>query len=503
MTRTGVNASPWGPPRRPRAAAALRSDIKADVVVIGGGITGVTAARLLAEDGASVVLLEAHRLASGATGNTTAKVSAHHGSGSYSTLVSKFGADAARIYGEENLAAVEFIGDRIGDEEIDCGWRRRTNYVYADTPARRDEIEREADAALTAGLPASVIEDPPLPFPTGPAVAVTEQAEFDSVAYVLGLARGLKPAGVRVFENSPVRGVSARRPFEVRADGGTVTCERVVVATLGPILDRSLVFARAHPERSYCIEAEIDGEPPAGMFISEGSETRSLRAHPTEEGERLIVGGEGHKVGQGDPHAARYERLEAFAREHFDVRRVTHRWSAQDWITADGAPYIGASTPFGDGILIATGFAKWGMTGGTAAAQALAAHVRGEATAFGDVFRADRLKPVASAPSIVKENANVGFHFFADRVLNRGGRPAEDLEPGEGAIVSADGRRAAGYRRRNGDLVAVSARCTHLGCQVTFNDAEETWDCPCHGSRFAVDGSVIDGPATSPLERIL
>ena len=370
-------------------------------------------------------------------------------------------------------------------------------------PAQRDEIEREADAALTAGLPAAVVETRPSPSRPGPALAVADQAEFDSVDYVLGLARGLKPAGVRVYENSPVRGVSARRPFEVRTDGGTVTCDRVVVATGGAILDRSLVFARAHPERSYCIEAEIAGDPPTGMFISAGSETRSLRAHATADGERLIVGGEGHKVGQGDPHAARYERLEAFAREHFDVRRITHRWSAQDWITADGAPFVGASTPLGDGILIATGFAKWGMTAGTVAARTLAAQVRGEATPFGEAFRADRLKPVASMPSLVKENSNVGFHFFADRVAERGGRPISELEPGEGGIVEADGRRAAGFRRRNGELVAVSARCTHLGCQVKFNDAEETWDCPCHGSRFAVDGTVIDGPATNPLERIL
>lgn len=472
-------------------------------MVVGGGITGVTAARLLAEDGASVVLLESHRLASGATGNTTAKVSAHHGSGSYSSLLSSFGAEATRVYADANLEALEFIEQRIRNEEIDCGWRRRTNYVYADSPDQRNEIEREVDAALTAGLPASLAESPRLPFATGPAVAVADQAEFDAVDYVLGLARELKALGVRVHERTPVRAVSSRRPFEVKTDGGTVTCERVVVATGSAILDRSLVFARAHPERSYCIEAEIAGDPPPGMFISTGSETRSIRAHATDEGERLIVGGEGHKVGQGTPHSERYERLERFARDHFEVRRVTHRWSAQDWITADGAPYVGASTPFGDGILIATGFAKWGMTGGTAAAQALAARIRGEATAFGDVFRAERLKPVASAPSIVKENANVGFHFFADRILDRGGRPAEDLAAGEGAIVSADGRRAAGYRRRNGDLVAVSARCTHLGCQVTFNDAEETWDCPCHGSRFAVDGAVIDGPATRPLERIL
>jgi glycine/D-amino acid oxidase-like deaminating enzyme/nitrite reductase/ring-hydroxylating ferredoxin subunit len=473
------------------------------VVVIGGGITGVTTARQLAFDGASVALLEAHRLASGTTGNTTAKVSAHHGSGSYSTLVSKFGADAARIYGTENQAAVEFIEERIEAEEIDCGWRRRTNYVYADTPAQRADIEREADAAITAGLPAAVVEELPLPYPTGPALAVEAQAEFDSVSYVQGLARGLKSAGVRVFENSPVRGVGARRPFEVRTADGTVTCDRVVVATGGAILDRSLVFARAHPERSYCIEAEITGDPPAGMFLSAGPETRSLRAHATAEGERLIIGGEGHKVGQGDPHAARYERLEAFAREHFDVRAITHRWSAQDWITADGAPFVGASTPLGDGVLIATGFAKWGMTGGTVAARTLAAQVRGETTPFGETFRADRLKPVASATSLVKENANVGFHFFADRARERGTRPIAELKPGEGAIVSAHGRRAAGFRRRNGDLLAVSARCTHLGCQVNFNDAEETWDCPCHGSRFAVDGTVIDGPATNPLERII
>jgi glycine/D-amino acid oxidase-like deaminating enzyme len=182
LTSRFITASPWGPARRPRAAPPLRSDLQADVAVIGGGITGVTAARLLAEDGASVVLLEAHRLASGATGNTTAKVSAHHGPGSYSTLLSKFGADATRVYGQANQAAVDFIEERIRAEEIDCGWRRRTNYVYAPGPEHRNEIEREAEAALAGDLPAELVDTVPLPYPTGPAVAVSDQAEFDSVS---------------------------------------------------------------------------------------------------------------------------------------------------------------------------------------------------------------------------------------------------------------------------------------------------------------------------------
>jgi Rieske Fe-S protein len=214
----------------------------------------------------------------------------------------------------------------------------------------------------------------------------------------------------------------------------------------------------------------------------------------------LLVGGEGHRTGTGGDTTERYARLEAFAREHWDVRAVPYRWSAQDNTTLDGVPYIGPLNPLEDRALMATGFAKWGMTGGTAAALILADRLLGRPNPWADLFDPNRLNARAAAGRFIKENASAGLRFVADRVSKPGGRPIDDLAPGEGDIVRHDGEKVAAYRDADGGLVAVSPTCSHLGCQVNWNRAERSWDCPCHGSRFDVDGHVLQGPAIKDLE---
>jgi Rieske Fe-S protein len=237
------------------------------------------------------------------------------------------------------------------------------------------------------------------------------------------------------------------------------------------------------------------------MFISADAPTRSVRAVRVGDEELLLVGGEGHKTGTGGDTAERYRRLEAFAREHWTVRSVEYRWSAQDNTTIDGLPYVGGLTPGADRIFMATGFAKWGMTGGTAAAGLLADLLTGRDNPAAGLFDPNRLHVRASAATFARENASVGLHFVGDRVRHPGRRPIDDLRPGEGDIVRLHGEAVAGYRDDNGVLHAVSATCTHLGCRVSFNSAERSWDCPCHGSRFDADGNVLQGPAVHRLER--
>jgi Rieske Fe-S protein len=272
----------------------------------------------------------------------------------------------------------------------------------------------------------------------------------------------------------------------------------VIVATHLPILDRGLYFARTHPERSYALLVRLRGAVPEGMYLSDESPAHSLRSVPTAEGERFMVGGESHKAGQSDA-AERYAELERWARERFDVAAVEHRWATEDHIPHDGMPFIGRLWPLSDRVLTATGMKKWGLAMGTAAAGALADRILGRENRRAERFAPERLHPVASAPSFVKENADDGFRFFAGR-LRRAGRP-EDLAPGEGAVIGDGLGQRAVYRDERGELTALSARCTHLGCIVRFNSAERTWDCPCHGSRFGLDGEVIEGPAVHRLER--
>ena len=475
-------------PARPR----LEEDVRADVAVIGGGITGITTALLLHEAGARVVLLEAGRLARGVSGYTTAKVSSQHGF-IYDRLRSRFGADAAHGYGAANQAALEWIALQVRERAMECDFRRRPSYAYGD----RSKAEDEARAASEAGLPASFTDDVPLPYDVEAAVRFDDQAEFHVRRYLLALAAELPS----VFEDSVAVEVDEDEDCVVKTPGGRVAADHVVVATHYPFLDRALAFARVHPQRSYALLCRISGTPPEGMFISAGSPTRSVRAVPLDGEELLLVGGEGHRTGGGGDTEERYRRLEQFAREHWDVESVEYRWSAQDNTTVDGLPYAGRLTPRSRRVLMATGFAKWGMTGGTAAAMVLSDLILGRDNAWAGLFDPNRVALRAAAPRFVEENARVGLHFLGDRLTKRATRPLESLEPGEGDVVRHDGEKVAGHRRDDGTLVAVSPSCTHLGCQVNWNRAERSWDCPCHGSRFAPDGTVLQGPAVHRLER--
>jgi Rieske Fe-S protein len=285
-------------------------------------------------------------------------------------------------------------------------------------------------------------------------------------------------------------------------DRGDITARDVVVATHYPMLDRGLFFARLSPERSYVLACRVEGALPAEMYISTESAPHSIRSSPLDGEELLLVGGESHKTGQGGDTGERYRRLEAWARERFDVREVVYRWSAQDAMPADGLPYVGLVSLVSRHVWTGTGYRKWGLTNGTAAAMILADAIEGRENPWASTFDSNRFKPLAAGPTLVKENLNVGAHFVGDRLARADADSLEALEPGEGGIVVVDGDRSAAYRDEDGTVHVLSPTCTHLGCLVSWNRAERSWDCPCHGSRFdAVDGHVIQGPAVHDLER--
>jgi glycine/D-amino acid oxidase-like deaminating enzyme len=301
----------------------LQGRVRADVAVIGGGIVGITTALLAQEAGARVVLLEADRLAHGVSGHTTAKVTSQHGM-IYAGLRSRLGAEAARAYGEANEAALAWIARRVKADGIDCDFRRRRAYAYVTSPSGRSRVGAEVEAAQEAGLPASPAETTPLPFPVEAAVRFDRQAEFHAGRYLLALAERLERAGCEIHERSRAVEVDEDEDRMVKTPGGQVTADRVVVATHYPFLDRSLAFARVHPQRSYAIACRIAGRPPAGMLVSGESPTRSVRAVPLDGDELLLVGGEGHRPGTGGDTEERYRGLEAFARRP-RARRGRHR----------------------------------------------------------------------------------------------------------------------------------------------------------------------------------
>ena len=480
----------------------LRTKLRADVCVIGGGVTGMTTALLLQRTGASVVVLEADRVGAGVSGHTTAKVTVLH-TAIYQELVERFGRGIAHAYAQANHAGLQQVAAFVEELGLECDFRRKPAYTYAESDRSRARVEAEATAARAAGLAAELVERCELPFRISAAVRVDDQAEFHPRRYLLGLAAELTAAGGRIFERSRATGVSWGRTPTVRTgtDAG-VRADHVVVATLMPFLDRGLWWSRLTPSRSYAVLAHPGSFVPHGMYISLDQPTRSLRATPVNGTDALLVGGEGHLAGEGGDTRRRYAALEADARTRLGSGPAVYRWSAHDLQPADGLPYVGPYTPLGSRVLMAAGYRKWGFTNATAAAIMLADRILGRGNPWAAAFSSTRFTPRRSAAGVAKEALKDARHLVADRARRGEARPLAEIGPGDGALAEVDGRLVAVHRDDDGVLHGVSAACSHLGCRLGWNPAERSWDCPCHGSRFAPDGAILQGPATRPLRTV-
>ncbi|MFD5203560.1 FAD-dependent oxidoreductase [Streptomyces sp. NPDC058375] len=498
----GRDESYWMATSPPTSLPPLPADTETDVVVVGGGIAGLSTAWELVRTGLRVVLLEADRIAAGVTGHTTAKVSALHGL-VYGRLLRTRGLDAARMYARSQQGAVERIAAVRDELDIDCAWERRPAFTYTTQPENRSALQAEASAAQDAGLDARYVEQTGLPFDVAGAVQVEGQAQFHPRAYLLALADDFRAHGGMIHERSRVTGLHEGTPCRVTTEAGhTVTARHVVVATHYPVFDRALLFARLSPRRELVVAAPLAADQdPAGMYLTQDDGKRSVRTAPHgDDGQRLlIVTGEGFTPGEGDP-AAGFARLDAWMHAHFPVGDTAYRWAAQDNDVSDTVPMIGRYHPGARHTYVATGFGGWGMSGGVLAGQLLTRLIHDEEPVWAGLYDPRRLwSAVREAPALLKQQADVARHFVGDRLATTHVDSVAEIAPGTGAVVRIHGSRCAVYRDEAGTAHAVSARCTHLGCLVAFNAAETAWECPCHGSRFATDGSVLQGPATQPL----
>jgi glycine/D-amino acid oxidase-like deaminating enzyme/nitrite reductase/ring-hydroxylating ferredoxin subunit len=467
-----------------------------DVLVVGGGMAGMCTAMLLHERGFSVALVEAGTIGGRTTGHTTAKITSLHGA-VYDTLRRERGLDVATAYASANQRAARELRSLIERHDISCDLTEATAYTCASTPEGVVRIEAEAEAASAAGLDVRLTNETDLPWEIDVAVALDHEAHFHPVRFVRGVADRLRAASVPVLEGVRVLQIDEdRHGCTVRLEGDRkVRVGRVVQTTHLPVTDPAFLAARVRPERSYVVAGPAPVVP-AGMYLStdQGWSVRPASGSP----EVVLVGGEGHPMVEDISSEERYERLVQFAADTLAVD-VTHRWSAFDYAPVDGLPFIGRLAPRSHRRFVATGFHKWGMSFGMVSAMILGDLLEGAVNDHASVFDSSRVVRTIGV-DLVRNNAEVAVRFVGDRLAAVG--PLPDLAAGEGAVTLAGRHPVAISRDRSGILRGVKATCTHLGCVVKFNDGDQTWDCPCHGSRFSLDGAVLDGPATEPLEPV-
>lgn len=483
-----VSESFWGPVLgSPTPEHHLADDH--EVLVIGAGIVGLTTALLLARRGVDVAVVDARRPGSGTTGKSSAKATLLHGTRS-GTIRSQHGADAVRQYVAANRSGQDLIRE-ICSAGVDT--QVRDCWTYATTNPK--PVTQEYDALREAGLPARLAEPTELPFETEAAVCLPDQLQINPVQYLAALEAELVGLGVPVVWPHRVASVDSHggRLRATTTQGLSTTAKWVIIATLMPFPLRTLMFATASPQRSYVMAARIDSPMPQGMYLSAESPSHSLRTATSASGEELLlVGGHGHPVGKKLPAMKHLEGLAAWTHEQFGVTQFTHRWSAQDFSSSDSLPQVGASPLGPPRVLFATGFGKWGITNGSAAAQILAGHVTDELPAWGRLFRPRISSGMTGWRKFATMNADVAAHLAKGWLLE------PRLSPGRNGVrrdlpVPEAESTVDGVRR------SCSAVCTHLGGIVRWNDVEQTWDCPLHGSRFAPDGTVLEGPAVDAL----
>ncbi|MBS4539160.1 FAD-dependent oxidoreductase [Clostridium sp. D2Q-11] len=478
---------------------SLDKDMEVDVAIIGGGMAGITAGFILKRRGLKVAVLEVDRILEGTTAKTTAKITSQHGL-FYDNLINNVGEEKARQYADANESAKEFIQSIIEEKGIDCDFSIMPAYVYTQDDSYVEKIKKEVEAASRLGIDASFVSDTHLPFPIKGAVRFENQAQFHPRKYLLELAKEIPGEGSHIFENTKVLDVKENTPNEVIIENGyTVKANKVIIASHYPMENlKGLYFSRIYTERAYIIGVLAEENFPEGMYINAESPTRSLRRQRYKDGQMILIAGENHKTGQGKSTEVHYNSLKQFAEDNFTIKDIPYRWSTQDCMTMDDIPFIGHITSNTKGIYVATGFKKWGMTNSTASAMILSDIITEGYSTHSEVFDPSRSDIKGGIGTFIKENLNVGYEFIKGK-LNLEDNDTE-ITTGEGKVVDFKGKRVGFYRNTDGKTYIVDTTCTHLGCELQWNKAEKSWDCPCHGSRFSYDGKIIEGPALKELD---
>jgi glycine/D-amino acid oxidase-like deaminating enzyme/nitrite reductase/ring-hydroxylating ferredoxin subunit len=473
-----------------------------DVLVVGGGITGLTTALRLQQGGRKVTLIEAKVIGAGESGLTTAHLTEALDARYYS-IRDTIGADAARLAAEMSREAIEQIASFVERHSIDCAFERLPGFLYTDDADDAAEIDKELEASREAGLDCSFTREVPLPFETAGAIRYENQAQFHAGAYLLGLAAAFRQAGGAVVEATRFLSIEEGTPCRVETSRGVIAANDVVLATNVPINNRLFLITKAHSYRTYALAVEApEVKVGKGLFWDTAEPYHYIRLQQWSGRDWLIIGGCDHKTGENEDTEESYAALEHYSRRRFGIGQPSFRWSGQVVEPLDGLPYIGRNSG-SDHLWLATGYSGQGMTMGTTAGIVLSDLLLGKENRFAKLLSPRRIE-LSTAGEYIAENIDFPKELVLQHLLRSDVEKIAlaGIAPGDGKIVQLDGRKVAAARDSDGKLHTLSPTCPHMGCDVRWNRAESSWDCPCHGSRFSCDGTMLNGPAATDLRPI-
>ena len=480
----------------------LEGDEETEVCIIGGGLFGLTTAYYLTKCGRKVIVLEKGKIGSKVSGNTTGKITSQHDL-FYAHLIDDYGEEYAKKYLEANEKAIENIKQIIKEEQIDCDFSMQKSYVYTTKEDEVLEIQKEVAVVNKLGKNAKFVNKIDLPIKIKGAIEFDGQAQFHPRKYMLGLANSIIKQN-KIYQYTTVTDVEKNgEKYNVYTDKGTVEAKYVVIASHFPIINMpGFYFVKMYQSTSYLIAIETESQLPQGMYINVKEPMYSFRTANCNGKEVLLIGGVGNKTGEPIEDNSHYEKLEKKAKEMYPDCKVLYRWNTRDCISLDKIPYIGEFSNLMKNVYVGTGFKKWGMTSTNVAANIVVDKIMKNENKYEEIFTATRIKPIKNrweVENMLKQTVNsIALNKFKIEPYS-----IEQIKNDNAAIIEINGDNVGVYKDINGEIYAVKPNCSHLGCLLSWNNLDKTWDCPCHGSRFDYMGRNIYEPAIKNLEKIV
>lgn len=480
---------------------SLAKDISCDVCIIGAGLFGLSTAYYLSKKGLKVIVLDKSAIGTKVSGHTTAKITSQHGL-IYDYLINSFGFDIAKKYLNANEQAIKNIKNIIDNENIECDFENQSNYIYSTKKEDDEKIKKEALALKSLGFKTQLVKETQLPFDINSALMFPNQAKFHPRKYMLGLCNCILKNSGKIFTNTLVYNIKREdKSYLTYTNNFKINSKYVVLATHYPIINfPGLYFTKMYQETSYIIGVDTETSLFDGMYISSSAPTYSYRTVKFQNKKLLLLGGANHKTGEENiNYNSTFGILEKKAKELYPNSTVLYKWNTRDCITLDKVPYIGEFSSLIPDLYVGTGFNKWGMTSTNVAANIITDKILNIENKYEEAFTSTRLKPIKN----IEEMTNMLKQTTTSLLIDKLKIPTDTLnsiEKDEGCIVEIDGTKIGVYKDNSGKIYAVKPTCSHLGCLLTWNSIDKTWDCPCHGSRFNFDGKNIYDPAIKDLE---